>query len=184
MENIDSKIIKNEAGTAGLAIGCISGAYVFISFGFFDFLSGHILANWLIWGAKTFACIYLMAHFIKALGSRYRGVELRHARSFGTLAAFFSALITALCQYAALEWCFPDLMKTTLDASLSTMQGMLDSNSMAAIDGMLPKFPVYSMIGSLIWCFIFGWIVTLISSANIYGRSNPFDRKDDDDDII
>lgn len=180
MENIDSKIIRSEAGTAGLVLGTVSGAYCFISYGCLGFLSEHMLVNWLLWGAKTFACIYLLAYFIKTIGTHYKGVDVPQARSFGTLVALFSAIITAFCQYAALEWCFPDVFKTTIDAALSSMGGMMDSNSLASIDEALPKLPAFSMGLTLVWCFLFGWIVSSIAAANIYGKKNPFDDKDDD----
>ena len=56
---------------------------------------------------------------------------------------------------------------------------MLDSNSMAALEGLESKMGVISLVSNLIWCFVYGWILSSIMSSSLVGKKNIFD----DDDI-
>ena len=50
---------------------------------------------------------------------------------------------------------------------------MLDSNSLAELDGMMDKLPQLTFFSNLIYCFIYGSLLSAILSRNIPSR-DPF----------
>ena len=181
MEKISSKIISSEAARVALVFGAISGGYVFIS-GAIAQAESTLLLNILsiiLWAGKLVGCILLMRFFMKRLMAAYDGVTRQNLLGYGTLIALFSAIITAACSYIAMQYVFPDQIKDAMDSFLQGYSGMMDSNSLDAIEKMEGNFGVISLVSNLIWCFLYGWILSSIMSNSLAGKKNIFD----DDDI-
>lgn len=180
MEKIDSKIILNEAGIAGLAFGVVSGGFVFIP---------DVKLSWLLWIVKLAGLIWLMRWWMARLCNSYKGVTWRHTLKFGTWTAFFSALITGLCFYIAAAYVNPDQIQEAFDAVIrSGATAHMDSNQTAALEEMMDKLPIYGLVSNIIYCFLYGRILSRILCARIPGK-NPFaesgkEQEDDLDDII
>ncbi|MBP5571482.1 MAG: DUF4199 domain-containing protein [Bacteroidales bacterium] len=181
MEKISGKIISSEAAGAALVFGAISGGFIFIN----NLLAGlelQILGSVLgiiLWLAKFVGCILLMRFFMKKLMASYEEVGRNQLLGFGTLIALFSAIITAACSYIAVEYVFPEMTKTAFDTMYQSMGAMLDSNSMAVMEKMESHYGMISLWGNLIWCFIYGWILSAIMAGSLVRKKNIFD----DDDI-
>ncbi len=114
----------------------------------------------------------------KLLGS-YEGVTRQNLLGYGTLIALFSAIITAACSYISVQYVFPGQITEAFNTAFEQTAGMLDSNSMAALEGLESKMGVISLVSNLIWCFVYGWILSSIMSSSLVGKKNIFD----DDDI-
>ena len=53
---------------------------------------------------------------------------------------------------------------------------MMDSATLEAVEEMIPSMPTYAFFGNLIYCTLYGTIVSAILSRNI-PSSNPFENQ-------
>ena len=65
-----------------------------------------------------------------------------------------------------------------MDVMRTSYSSMLDSNSEAALEKMMPKMPYYMAIGSLIYCFIWGWLYATIFAKSA-APDDPFSEPDE-----
>ena len=166
-----------QAGKAGLVLGGISIVYMVLTAltgkaaeaGNATFLLG--LVNVLLWIAKLGACIYLMRFFILRFAMRDPSVDSSRAFRFGMATALLSALLYSAFYLAYVSFIAPD----TFEQALSVLEDnpMMDSNSMSAIEDMIPKMPTISFFVTLIWCWLFGTVLAAIFSRNVASK-NPF----------
>ena len=184
MEKIDSKIISSEAAKTALVFGAISGGYIFISQLLAQAESQLLVSavSGILWLGKLVGCILLMRFFMKKLLGSYEGVSRQNLLAYGTQIALFSAIITAACSYIAVQYVFPGQTKDIFDTFGVYIRnnGMMDSNSLAQLDKMEGNFGVICLVSNLIWCFVYGWILSSIMSSSLVRKKNIFD---DDDDI-
>ena len=166
METINSKIIRSEPSNAALLFGLISGGYILISCLIANTSIGGIISSILQIG-KIVGCILLMKYCMTKLKSSYEGVEKRELVKYGTLIALFSAIITAVVSYCAYEYIFPDIITTAMDSLYASLQSNLDSNSLALMQSMEQNMPSIQMVGQLVYCFLYGWILSLILAPRI-----------------
>jgi len=170
-------IIWEQAGKAGLVLGGISIVYMLLTMltgkaaeaGNATFLMG--LVNILLWLVKLAACIYLMRFFILRFAMKDPSVDNSRAFRFGTLTALLSALLYSAFYLAYVSFIEPD----TFEEALSVLEDnpMLDSNSMSMVEDMIPKMPTISFFMNLIWCWLFGTVLSAIFSRNVSSQ-NPF----------
>lgn len=165
METINSKIIRSESSKAALLFGLISGGYILISCLIANTSIGSILSSILQIG-KIVGCILLMKYCMTKLKSSYEGVEKRELVKYGTLIALFSAIITAIVSYCAYEYIFPDIITTAMDSIYSSLPD-LDSNTLALMQNMEQNMPSIQMVGQLVYCFLYGWGLSLILAPRI-----------------
>ena len=101
-ENITTGILLNKAGIAGIVLGLVSTAYIFISTGIASITSPvlNTLLTILLWTVKFVLCIWLMIFFMKRLAKSYDNVTNSTTFKFGTTVAACSALIFAAASLA------------------------------------------------------------------------------------
>lgn len=168
-----------QAGKAGLVLGGVSIAYMLLTM-----LTGKAaengpaillgLVNILLWVAKFLGCIYLMRFFILRFAANDPEADNSRAFRFGTLTALLSALIYSAFYLAYVSFIAPDTFEEALSAL--TDNPMLDSNTLTAVEDMIPRMPTISFFVNLIWCWLFGTILAAIFSRNISSK-NPFDEQ-------
>ena len=168
-----------QAGKAGLVLGGVSIVYMLLTM-----LTGKAaengpafllgLVNVLLWVAKLVACIYLMRFFILRFAMNDPTVDNSRAFRFGTLTALLSALIYSAFYLAYVSFIAPDIFEEALSAL--TDNPMIDSNTMSAVEEMIPRMPTMSFFFNLIWCWLFGTVLAAIFSRNISSK-NPFDEQ-------
>ena len=73
----------------------------------------------------------------------------------------------------------PEQMQQAMDVAMSQYSNLLDSNSMAAMESMMGNFPAISFFSVLIYCFLYGTVLSMILSSDIPSK-NPFDRQETD----
>lgn len=185
MQEIDKNSIRNRAALAGAVLGVVSGGYIFVSYALAGSVGGTAL-TWLYWLAKLVGCIWIMRWFMQRFCRDFGQADNTDTRKLGTLAALYSAIITAACSFIALEYVFPDAIQQQLSLVLSTYGSMFDSNTMSMMEKMGEKMGVISSISNLFWCFLYGWILSIILSSRI-PSVDPFanvaeDENEDNDD--
>lgn len=187
MDKIDNKAISSEAGRVALIFGLISGGYVLID-PLLNRIGVPVIANGLsivLWAAKFFGCIYLMRFFMRKLSLLYGGVGRRELLRFGTLVALFSAIITAVCCYVSIGYLFTDQYTAAFDMLWQQMGSALDSNTRGSLQNMESNLAQISTVSNFLWCFIYGWVLSVILSGSVSSSSEAlFSDKDDDDDYI
>ncbi|MGN0188765.1 MAG: hypothetical protein ACI395_04545, partial [Candidatus Cryptobacteroides sp.] len=101
-ETITTGILLNKAGIAGVILGLVSTAYIFLSMGI-SAISSPVLNTLLtivVWTVKFVLCIWLMMYFMKRLAGSYDGVTNSSTFKFGAVTAGCSALIYAAASLA------------------------------------------------------------------------------------
>ena len=173
---MDNKIIWNAAGKAGLAFGAISSVYMFAT----QFLSAGefpafamMAASSVLWIAKFVGCIWLMMFFMRNLVREYPEADNSATFRFGALTGVLSALIYAAVSFANYEFISPDLISSQMDATMQQLAPMMDSNTMAQTEKMLDNISSITFFSNLIYCSIYGIILSAILSRMIPSK-DPF----------
>lgn len=181
MEELSGKTIWNEAGKAGIALGGTVIACSLLSSGL-GLLGGGAMVKFLvsvlgfiIWLAKLVGCIWIMRYFMQKLVRDYQDVDNRQTYILGVESALLSALIVAAFTMATVMFVSPESYQETIETAIAQTSTMLDSNSRAVLDGMIQNLPIIMFFSNLVYCFIYGWILSAILSRNI-PSSNPFER--------
>ena len=172
-ETISRRAMWNEAGKAGLVLGIIPIVYLLLSALLAKLSGGAAVAfllsilKFLLWVVKFGGCIYLMSYFMKALVKKYDGVDNRKTFNFGMMTAALSALIVAAYSLAQSLIIDPAELREAMETAMSSYSSMLDSNSMAVMDNMMNNLPQINFFANLIYCFLFGTVVSALFSRNI-----------------
>ena len=171
-------IIWESAGKAGLALGGVSIAYLLCTM-----LTGRLaesgtgtavlvsVFNFLLWIVKFGACIYLMRFFMLRFSQADPEADNARVFRFGMLTALLSALLHSAAYLAYTSFIAPDTFDTALD--MLRDNPMMDSNSLATLEEMIPRMPTIGFFMNLIYCWLFGTILAAIFSRNIPPQ-NPF----------
>ena len=173
-------IIWERAGKAGLVLGGVSIVYMLLTMltgklaenGSATFLLGAL--NTILWLAKFAGCIFLMRLFIRRFAAAEPEADRSRVFRFGMLTALLSAVLYSGFYLAYVSFIAPDTFSQALD--MLADNPMLDSNSMSAIEEMMPRMPTISFFGNLVYCWLFGTILSAIFSASLR-PNNPFTDK-------
>ena len=170
------KTMWEEAGKAGLVLGIVSTAYLFIT----QLLTKVELSalvsmavNVLLWTGKFAGCIWLMMFFMKKLVKDFPQAQNSSTFRFGCLTAVLSSLIYAAVSFANYEFLFPDYMSGQMDAMMQQMAPMMDSNTLAQTEKMLDNMSSITFFSNLIYCSIYGILLSGILSRMIPSK-DPF----------
>ena len=187
-ENITTGILLNKAGIAGIVLGLVSTAYIFISTGIASITSPvlNTLLTILLWTVKFVLCIWLMIFFMKSLAKSYDNVTNSTTFKFGTTVAACSALIFAAASLANVTIINPDLISRQMEAVVQILGSKADSNTLAALGDMEESMPEIVFFSNLFYCFLYGVVLSLILSRRIPSNDpfanleegNDFDRED------
>lgn len=179
----DKKKMWNSAGKAGLILGAVSILYFFVSQWLAGMSAGKATSaflisvlNFLVWAAKFAGCIILMRLFMKKFAAGEEQADNSDTFKWGMATAFLSALVYSAAYLAYVLFISPEVFEESFDLIMQNYSSMLDSNSIDAIDALKDRMPTLSFFGNLIYCFLFGTILSAILSRNIPSR-NPFDKK-------
>ena len=174
MEQIH-KNLWNGAGKAGLVLGLASSVYLFVN-QWVSAMGIPILAgvlSFVLWAVKFGGCIWLMMFFMKKFASENQETDNSTTFRFGVVTALLSALVYAAFSFANMAYFSADLMAENIDTVMQAYSQFMDSNTMSKMEDMMAKLPQITFFGNLIYCFIFGTVLSLILSRNIPSR-NPF----------
>jgi hypothetical protein len=162
------------AAKAGLILGLISTAYMFINMwiaanpGFL----GSILSL-ILWVAKFVGCILVLKVSMKKFAAASPEIENKDTFNFGMATALLSALVYSAASFANVAFISGDVIAEQFNLTMQQMSSMMDSNSMAMMDTYLQKLPQITFFSNLIYCTAFGTVLSFILSRNIPSR-DPF----------
>jgi hypothetical protein len=175
----EKNIIWEHAGKAGLALGGVSIVYMVLTM-----LTGRLaedagsgltavlgVVNFLLWGIKFAACIFLMRFFMQRFSNADPSADNARVFRFGTLTALLSALLYSAFYMAYVSFIEPDTFSKTLE--MLQENPMLGAAQMDSLEEMIPRMPTISFFVNLVWCWLFGTVLAAIFSRNIPSR-NPF----------
>lgn len=181
---ISTKDLWNEAAKPGLILGGVSIAYMFATM-----LTGKLalsstglafvmaLVNVLLWIAKFVGCIYLLKLFLQTFKDNHEGVHRTYARRFGWIIALLSALVYSagvLLDYIYIQ---PEAVSDAFDTMMASYSSFMTASDMELIDNMRSSMPVITFFTNLIYCTLFGTILTNILVNKVYPKDSIFDEK-------
>lgn len=180
---IDRRTMWESAGKAGLVLGLVSVAYGLIGLLLAKVMTAGVfmsIITFLLWAAKFYLCIYLMKLFMTRYAATDPEIDNSGTFRFGAAVALLSAIIVSAYSLANILFLSPDLIEESFNTVLATYSSMLDANSLDAIDMIKNSLPNITFFSNLIYCFLFGTILSAILSRNIPSR-NPFEKMDSKD---
>ena len=176
MDSATKKIFWNYAGTAGLMLGMISSTNMFIGQYLSTLVESRILitvVGGLLWCAETGGCLGLMYFYMKRFASEFPSEDRKRIHRLGVAIAFFSALIYAAMTFANIAYISADYFADAFQQLIQNAASALDSNSRALMVKIMDNLPQIAFFSNLIYCFIFGTIVSSILSRIICTPSQP-----------
>lgn len=184
MENTNSRNnLWNKAGKAGLALGLISIAYMMIS----QLLASGAattgkaflisLLSLILWTAKFVGCIWLFRFCMKKYADAGTQVTNSDTFKFGMVVALLSALVYSAYYFAYVSFIAPDTIESTMSMVSEQYSAMMTDEAMDALESI--NIERVSFFFNLIYCFLFGTVLSAIFSRNIPSR-NPFANWQDD----
>jgi len=178
-EKTSRALLWNDAAKAGLVLGLVSVSFLVITQ--FTPQLGKIMSgisSAILWLAKFIGCIALMNMFMKKYYAKCNGTA-RELFPFGVATAFLSALIYA-ASYMGYVMMFPEKIAEAMDSAMSSYSNYLDSNSMETLENMRANMGAISFFSNLIWCSLYGTILSAILSSKITKEDDPFSSSDSD----
>lgn len=159
----------NEAAKYGLIFGAISTAYLY---------TGHLLAalgvsgsfgsvlGFALWAAKFVGCIKLMQHVMRKFKGDNPGADRSDIFKLGALIAALSALVYSIVTVADMLYIFPEYYRTVYGIVIEEYAKILPAHQMEDLKMMLTEAPKFSFIGNVIYCTIFGTVLSFILSRS------------------
>ena len=182
-QNVIQKNMWNTAGKAGLLLGLVSTAFLFIS----QFLGQveipkfiNSILSFVLWSVKFVGCIWIMKLFMKKFVSENNGVRNSNTFRLGTTMALLSALVYSAFAFANVAFISPELFEGQMDAVMQQMAPMMDSNTQGMMETYLENLPQITFFSNLIYCFVYGMILSFILSRNIPSKDPFADYKPDE----
>ena len=175
-QNVIQKNMWNTAGKAGLFLGLTSTAFLFISQ-----LLGQVeipvffnsILSFVLWTAKFIGCIWIMKFFMKKFTAENEEATNSNTFRLGMAMAILSALVYSAFAFANVAFISPDLYTEQMDAMMQQMAPMMDSNTMSVMETYMENLAQITFFTNLIYCFIYGTVLSFILSRNIPSK-NPF----------
>ena len=175
-QNVIQKNMWNTAGKAGLFLGLASCAYLFISQSLGQVELPAILnsiISFVLWSAKFAGCIWVMRFFMKKFVAENSQVTNSGTFRLGVIMALLSALVYSAFAFANVAFISPELFESQMDAVMQQMAPMMDSNTQSMMETYMENLPQITFISNLLYCFIYGMILSFILSRNIPSK-DPF----------
>lgn len=176
MDSNTKNILWNTAGIAGLLLGLTSTSSMFIG----QYLSTlqlstvmNTLLGLIVWLIETVGCIFIMISFMKKFVTKCPSADNSMTLKMGIATALLSALIYAAATFANMAYLSADYYNNSYQTLLQQMSSALDSNTMEQMEKMLSNMPQITFFSNLIYCFIYGTILSVILSRNIPAK-DPF----------
>ena len=175
-QNVIQKNMWNTAGKAGLFLGLASTAFLFISqsLGQIELPSFvNSIISFVLWSAKFVGCIWIMKFFMKGFVSENESASNSDTFRLGMMMAILSALVYSAFAFANVAFISPELFEGQMDAVMQQMAPMMDSNTQSIMEKYMENLPQITFISNLIYCFLYGMILSFILSRNIPSK-DPF----------
>ena len=173
--------IWSEASVPGLILGAVSIAYLLLNSlmtglagtGMLAFLIGTL--TFIVWAGKFVLCIWLFGFFQKKFATTHSITERKQIFRYGMVVAGLSALLYSVFSLAYMLYINPEALNASFDLVMQQYSTMLDPATLESMENLRSDMPVATFIVNLLWCFLFGTILSAIFSAKLAPNSdNPF----------
>ena len=171
--------ILNAAGVPGLVLGGISILYFAINLLLGKAIEGGVgalamnLLSLVLWAGKLFLCVYFLYMFLKSFALRENAPKSRVFR-FGMTAAFYSALLYSAANLVYMLYINPSIVEQSMELVAQTYSNILPADQVDRIMEMAPSLPTLTFFANLIYCWLFGTILSAIFAGRICKDDNPF----------
>ena len=162
----------NVAGTAGLALGAVSSAYLFVG----QLIAGDLTTQatlgqqvlaLVLWGIKFSLCIFILRFAMTRFAQENPDAGKKQVFKMGVLTALLSALVFSGFYLANMLYISPEFYNKVFGTMISEMSVGLDSNSMETLEKLTPMLPQITFLSNLTYCFLFGTVLSAILSRRI-----------------
>lgn len=175
-KNEMNKSLWRIAGTEGMKLGLISAAYMFATL-LLEKTGMPVLLNsllsFVLWVAKFAGCILLMKIAMVKFAKTDSKITNRDTFMMGMATALLSAFVFSVISYVNVAFISADLFAEQFDKLMQQMAPMMDSNTQSMIETYMERLPQITFISNLIYCFLYGMILSFILSRNIPSK-DPF----------
>ncbi len=164
------------AGYAGLALGLVSIIYMYINkaLGLSGMSAGMImLVISPLWIAKFAGGIFLMRFFMKRFFAAHPEADNKDTFKMGTATALLSAFLYSAIQFIDMVYITPDLYAAQYEIAMQQYSSMMDSNSRNMMKDFIENLPQFQFAWNMLYCFVYGTILSAILSRNIPSK-DPF----------
>lgn len=180
-QNVLTKNIWNAAGKAGLALGAVSTAYLFAG----QWLAGNLepatlwqqVVALILWAAKFGGCIWLMKFFMVKFAYENSVTNKSIVFRMGMTIALLSAVVYSAIYLANMLYISADYYDQIFQTVVEQVKPALDSNSLTALEKVIGNLPQIMFVYNLIYCFLFGTVLSAILSRNIPSSLPQADNK-------
>ena len=176
---ISRKTLWDSAGKGGLILGGITIGFMALNL-LLELLPQNSVGTFLttilsfiIWAAKLFCCVYVLFALMRKFTLDFPGADKATVRKFGVIVGFTSALIYSAFTLVYFLYINPDALTESFAAATDAYSGMLDSNSMQALEQMQGSMPGIMFFGTLVYCTLFGWAASAIIASRLV-KDDPF----------
>jgi ABC-type phosphate/phosphonate transport system permease subunit len=114
-----------------------------------------------------------MKFFMKQFTAENEEATNSNTFRLGMAMAILSALVYSAFAFANVAFISPDLFTEQMDAMMQQMAPMMDSNTMSVMETYMENLAQITFFTNLIYCFIYGTVLSFILSRNIPSK-NPF----------
>ncbi len=128
---------------------------------------GGSLLTFIAWAAKIALCVYIFRFLLIRFYDGFDEVDYERLKGYGMKLALFSSILVTGFSAVQMILLNPDTVSEAMAAAQQSYASMMDSNSQALLEKMMPKMPLYTSIFSLIYCFIWGWTLSIAFSKKI-----------------
>ena len=164
----------NTAAEAGLVLGLISAAYMFLTQWIASAPSAvSVILSMILWAGKFGGCIWMMVFYMKRHTANHPEITNKDTFNLGMATALLSAVVYSAAAFANVAYISGDAVAEQLRISMQQMSSMMDSNSIAMMETFMQKLPQITFFSNLIYCTAFGTVLSFILSRNIPSR-DPF----------
>ena len=178
---VNNKRTWDAAAKAGLVLGGVSSAYFALN----SLLStygasrigniGSTLIILVLWGFKFYLCIALLKRFMQQFAAQDDSVTNGDTLRLGICTALLSSLVYSAVYLAWVLFIQPDIFVNAMQSVAAT----LPAEALSQMQDMIGKLPQYTFWANLIYCFLFGTVLSVILSRNIPSQ-NPFESQEED----
>ena len=175
-QNVIQKNMWNTAGKAGLLLGAASAAFLFITQTIEQVELPAIVSaifGIVLWTAKFAGCIWIMRFFMKKFVADNEGRTNSDTFKLGMIMALLSAVVYAAFTFANVAFISPELFDGMMNEVMQQLAPMMDSNSQSILETYMDNLPQITFVSNLIYCFLYGMILSFILSRNIPSK-DPF----------
>lgn len=129
--------------------------------------------SFIVWVIQFTGCILLMRFSMKKITEKYDGTDNRTTFRYGVILALLSSIICSAYALADTMFFAPDMAEKEIDALYQLYGPVLDSNMRSILDKFTASYPQIKFFSTLIYCFVYGVVLSSILSSKIPPK-DPF----------